>query len=63
MIRYLALAALLLSVLACRPVFAIGWTELLILIVIIAVLLGPVLLRAYRLFEKIRNAENDAKKK
>jgi hypothetical protein len=63
MIRYPGLVVLLLSVLACRPVFAIGWTELLILIVIIAVLLGPVLMRVYRLFEKIRNAEDDAKKK
>lgn len=63
MIRYPGLVALLLSVLACRPIFAIGWTELLILIVIIAVLLGPVLLRVYRMFEKIRDAEDDAKKK
>ncbi len=38
-------AILLLSLLACRPVFAIGWTELLILIVLIIFLLGPVLLR------------------
>ncbi len=58
-------AILLLSLLACRPVFAIGWTELLILIVLIIFLLGPVLLRVYRAFDKVRKASiaEDEKKK
>lgn len=56
---------LLLSVLACRPVFAIGWTELLILFILILVLLWPFLLRVYRAFSKIRKIEEteDEKKK
>lgn len=54
---------LLLCLLACRPVFAIGWTELLILFVIIIVLLWPFLLRVYRAFSKIRKLEEIEDKK
>lgn len=53
---------LLLSLLACRPVFAIGWTELLILLVLIVFLLGPFLLRVYRAFNKIKKAGQDEEK-
>jgi len=62
---YLKLArliALLLSLLACRPVFAIGWTELIILVIIIAFLLGPYLLKVYRTFDKIKKASQDEEK-
>lgn len=57
----LASSAILLSLLACRPVFAIGWTELFILAVIIIILFGPFLLRVYRTLEKIRKAEEKQK--
>lgn len=36
--------------LACRPVIAIGWTELAIIIVIVLVLFAPVLFRLFRFF-------------
>lgn len=47
-----------LSLLACRPVFAIGWTELIILVVIILILFGPFLLKVYRAIDKVRKIEN-----
>jgi len=47
-----ALFALFLVTFACRPVIAIGWEELLFLIVLIAFLLGPPL---YRLIRKVEN--------
>ncbi|HSK87385.1 MAG TPA: hypothetical protein VK880_03470 [Anaerolineales bacterium] len=37
---------------ACRPVIAIGWEELLILVVLFVFLLGPPL---YRLIRKVEN--------
>ena len=52
----LALLLLILSSSACRPVFAIGWTELVILVIIIAFLLGPYLLKLYRTYDKIKKA-------
>ncbi len=39
---------LALSLLACRPVFAIGWSELVILLVLIIFLFGPILFRLAR---------------
>lgn len=62
----IATLALLLVSLACEPVFAIGWGELLVLIVIIAFLLGPLMLRIYRLLGRLQQAsksEEDKKKK
>ena len=53
----LLVAVLLLAGLACEPVIAIGWGELLTLLVIIAVLLGPLLLRIYRALEALRKAQ------
>ena len=50
-----ALFALLLVTLACEPVIAIGWQELLILIAVIGFLIGPPLYRFFRTFEKHRN--------
>ena len=43
-----AAAGLVLGLLACRPVFAIGWSELVILFLVIAFLLGPLLLKLAR---------------
>ena len=57
-----ALLALSLSLLACRPVFAIGWTELIILLVLIVFLLGPYLLKLYRTFDKIKKNGKDEEK-
>ena len=53
---------LFLSLLACRPVFAIGWTELIILTIIIAFLIGPYLLKLYRTYDKIEKAGQDEEK-
>lgn len=58
----LCIIALLIAVSACRPVFAIGWTELIILTIIIAFLIGPYLLKLYRTFDKIKKADQDEKK-
>jgi hypothetical protein len=38
-------AGLLLGLLACRPIFVIGWEELAIIILLAAFLLGPILFR------------------
>jgi hypothetical protein len=54
---------LLLSLISCRPVFAIGWTELLILLVLIVILLGPVLFRLFRTLNKIKKTDEVEKKK
>ena len=58
-----SLFVLLLSLLSCRPVIAIGWPELLILIVLIAVLLGPAMFRIYRIIDKIQRASQAEEKK
>lgn len=60
---FVGIVILLLAVLACRPVFAIGWTELIILLVVIAILLGPILLKVYRAVDKIRKADDSEGKK
>jgi len=52
-------AILVLSLLACRPVFAIGWEELVILFVLIAFLFGPILFRLARSWQ----AHQESKKK
>jgi len=53
------MAMLMLSLQACRPVFAIGWSELLILLVLIVFLLGPILYRLARSWQ----AYQESKKK
>jgi hypothetical protein len=52
-------AGLILSLLACRPVFAIGWGEMVILFLLVAFLLGPVLLK----FARAWNAYQESLKK
>jgi hypothetical protein len=44
--------ALVISSLACKPVFAIGWNELLFLSLVITVLLGPPLYKFLRRVEE-----------
>ena len=52
---------LLFSSLACKPVFAIGWNELLFLFLMIVVLLGPPLYRLIRRIERFRKSEKKDK--
>lgn len=49
-----AAAALLLVSSACRPVLAIGWGELLGIVLIVALLLGPLLFRLARNWAKFQ---------
>ena len=56
-----SLFVLLFSVLACRPVIAIGWEELLLLFIVIGLLLGPFLYRLFRRIEKFRKYEHKNK--
>ncbi len=51
-----AAAVLTLGLLACRPVFAIGWEELLILILLIAFLLGPTIFKLARAWNKFQES-------
>ncbi len=44
----------LLGLLACRPVIAIGWGELLILFLLLAFLLGPILMKFMRAWNATR---------
>jgi hypothetical protein len=52
----LAAAALLLGLLACRPVFAIGWEELLAIVLLTALLLGPLLWRLARGWDRFQQS-------
>jgi flagellar basal body-associated protein FliL len=51
------------AVFACRPVIAIGWPELIILVVIIVILLGPLMFRLYHFLDKIKKANQAEEKK
>lgn len=53
-----ALWALLALALACRPLIAIGWGELVALIVVIALLLGPLLWRLYRFLARLQRLKD-----
>jgi hypothetical protein len=53
------ISLLVIGVLACRPVIAIGWEEFLLLFVFIAFLLGPPL---YRFIRRIQNLMRDDRK-
>ena len=62
--KFAGFIALLLSLLSCEPVIAIGWPELLILVILIVVLLGPLMFRVYRFLDKIhRISQTEEKKK
>lgn len=45
---FLAVVSLGISLLACRPVFTVGWGEILILIGILALIVGPLVIRFLR---------------
>jgi hypothetical protein len=52
--KFLAgISVLLLSTLACQPVFAIGWKEAFFVFILIAFLIGP---PVYRLIRRIENS-------
>ena len=55
----LGITSLMASGLACRPVLAIGWTELAIILVISLITFGPLLFRLVRFFK--RDDESDRK--
>ena len=59
----LSIAALLIAASACRPFIAIGWPELIILVILIAIFMGPLMFRLYRLLDKIQKADKAEKKK
>jgi hypothetical protein len=61
--KFAGVIALLLSILSCEPVIAIGWPELLILLVLIFVLLGPLMFRLYRFIDKVQKASKAEEKK
>ena len=61
--KFAGLVALLLGLLACEPVIAIGWPELLILLGLIAVLLGPLMFRIYRFLDKVQKAARSEEKR
>jgi hypothetical protein len=44
-----------LSLLACQPVFAIGWQEVLFVFALLAFLIGPPLYNLYRRWEKFKS--------
>lgn len=50
----LVLSFSLVIILACEPVFAIGWGELLLLFFLFVLLLGPPLYRLIRRIEELR---------
>ncbi|MBT4842992.1 MAG: hypothetical protein HON91_11215 [Anaerolineae bacterium] len=55
----IAQLSLFFTLLACRPVWTVGWTEILIFGIILLVFLGPSLLRFYRRFRKFRQYERE----
>jgi hypothetical protein len=52
---------LTLGSLACKPVFAIGWNELLFLFLLMAWLIGPPLYKFFRRLEEFRKHKKNDK--
>jgi hypothetical protein len=48
------ISALLMITISCRPVMTVGWQEILILFIIVAVFFGPVIFRIYRRWGEFR---------
>ncbi|MCP4139824.1 MAG: hypothetical protein GY755_05955 [Chloroflexi bacterium] len=57
--RSLTLALLLSSLLSCRPVLTIGWTEIVILAVLLLILAGPSIWRFYQWYRKYKESEKE----
>jgi hypothetical protein len=54
----IGMSALIMAALACRPVIALGYQEMAILIFIAIILLGPLLFRIYRALQRIRDEKD-----
>jgi hypothetical protein len=61
--KFAGFIALLLSLLSCEPVIAIGWPELIILLILIVVLLGPLMFRVYRFLDRVHKVSQTEEKK
>jgi hypothetical protein len=59
----ISIIILLFSLMSCRPIIAIGWTEIIIIIVLVAILMGPLLFRIYRFIDRVQRASKEDKKK
>lgn len=57
--RWVGVYSLMLGILACRPMLAIGWGEFLILAVAVVLLIGPPLYRLFREFEKSQRRKDE----
>jgi hypothetical protein len=59
----ISIIILLFSLMSCRPIIAIGWTEIVIIVVLVAILMGPLLFRIYRFIDRVQRASKEEKKK
>jgi hypothetical protein len=59
---FTSVSVILSGLLACRPVLAIGWGELLAIFLIMAVLLGPPLFRFWLSLSDFRDFKHNKKK-
>jgi fatty acid desaturase len=59
----LAIVALALAQMACRPVVTVGWWEVAIILVLVAIVVLPVLLRFFRWYDARRGRANRANRK
>jgi hypothetical protein len=57
-ILWRGLFPLLISMLACEPVIAIGWREIIFVFILMAILLGPPLYRFIRKLEELRKQKD-----
>jgi len=55
---YAGMAMLLMGTIACQPVFAIGWREVFLVVVLAAFLLGPPIYRFLRRLENSRRQKD-----
>ena len=60
---YLGFFSIVMTMLSCRPIIAIGWPELIILVILVGVLLGPLMFRLYRFLDKLRKVSQAEEKK
>ena len=60
---YLGFLSIATTLLACRPIIAIGWPELILLVILVGVLLGPLMFRLYRFLDKVRKVSQSEEKK
>jgi hypothetical protein len=58
----LAAAALLVSSLACEPLIAVGWQELLLIILLVAFLIGPLIFKLAKAWIRFQESLNKKEK-